>query len=288
MVRGWRLLLLIGATLAWGAGPGEASVQRSSDERGPATRLERPTEATSAAVDELLLLSGLRPQLDALAEGIRAQLQQAQGTLSSQDRAVVDRIVARHFGAEMLYARIRMEIGRHVDAPRLAQALDWYRSPLGRRITQAEVAAITAERDTIPWPSEERIELVQRLDERGGASETALDVAMVLVRSLTRAAEPVRPAHLRLTSDQLESQLARARTEALAPVRIACLQNMLFAYRGLDDAELAEYVRFVDSGAGQWYVTSMNQALVDAIGVAAELAAVEFVTLLPHLTGDLR
>ena len=288
MVRGWRLLLLIGATLAWGTGPGEASVPLGSDERGPATRLERPTEATSAAVDELLELSGLRPQLDALAAGIRAQLQLAQGRLSSQDSAMVDRIAARHFGAEMLFARMRMEIGRHVDAARLAQALDWYRSPLGRRTTRAEVAAITAERDTIPWPSEERVALVQRLDERGGASETALDVAMVLVRSLTRAAEPVRPAHLRLTSDQLESQLARARTEALAPVRIACLQNMLFAYRGLDDAELAEYVRFVDSGAGQWYVTSMNQALVDAIGVAAELVAVEFVTLLPHITGDLR
>ena len=288
MVRGWRLLLLIGATLAWGAGPGEASIPLGSDARGPATRLERPTEATSAAVDELLELSGLRPQLDALAAGIRAQLQQAQGKLSSQDSAVVERIVARHFGAEMLYARIRMETSRHVDASRLAQALDWYRSPLGRRTTRAEVAAITAERDTIPWPSEERIELVQRLDERGGASETALDVAMVLVRSLTRAAEPVRPAHLRLTSDQLESRIMRARTEALVPVRIACLQNMLFAYRGLDDAELAEYVRFVDSGAGQWYVTTMNQALVDAIGVAAELAAVELVALLPHLTGDLR
>lgn len=63
---------------------------------------------------------------------------------------------------------------------------------------------------------------------------------------------------------------------------------MLFAYRDLDDAELGEYVRFMESAAGQWYATTMNGALVSAVGVAAELAAVELVTLLPQLSGGLR
>jgi hypothetical protein len=253
-----------------------------------AARVERPSETTTAAVDELLELAGLRAQLGALAAGIRAQLQAARGRLSPEDLATVDRIAARHFDAETLYARIRLELGRHVNAAGLAQALEWYRSPLGRRITRAEVAALTAERDTIPWPSENRVALVQELDERGGAAETALDVAIALARGLARAAEPVRPAHLRLSPEHLEAQLAQARTETLAPTRIACLQNMLFSYRDLPDAELAEYVRFVESRAGQWYVTTMHQALVDAAGVAAELTASELVTLLPPLTGDLR
>jgi hypothetical protein len=288
MVRGWTLSILFGATLAVGTWPADAAVPREAVERGPAPRLERPSETTTAAVDELLELSGLRAQLDALAAGIRVQLQAASGRLSAQDLALVDRIAARHFDAGMLHARIRLELGRHVDAARLTQALEWYRSPLGRRITRAEVAAIGAERDTIPWPSENRIALVQELDERTGAAETALDVAMALARSLARAAAPVRPVHLRLSPEQFEARLAQARTEALAPTRIACLQNMLFSYRGLTDAELAEYVRFVDSRAGQWYVTTLNQALIDAASMAAEFAAGELVTLLPNLSGDLR
>lgn len=284
MVRGWTLSLLCGATLVWGAGPTDAAVPRGIQGRGPAPRLERPSEATSAAVDELLERSGLRVQLGALADGIRSQLQALPAGLTARDRAEVDRISARYFDAEVLYARIRLDLGRGVDAAGLDAALAWYRSPLGRRITRAEVLAVSAAHGAVPWPSEERLTLVQRLDDRGGASETALDVAMALARSLARAAESVRPPRLRLTSGQLEARLALARVHGLAPLRIAALQQMLFAYRGLSDAELGEYVRFVESAGGQWYVEAMNRALVDAVSGAAELAAVEIVTLVPHLT----
>ncbi len=286
MVRGWRLLLLVGTTLARGAGRGEAALPPSHEEPGPAARLERPSQSTTVTADELLELSGLRAQLVALEVGIRAQLLTARPGLSPEDRAVIERIVARHFDAGVLYTRIRLAFTRDLMASDLNRALAWFRSPLGRRITRSEVDAINAPREAPPWPSERRIELVQRLDERGGASETMLEVAVNLVRSLDRAAAPFRPAHLHLTAEQLESRLARTRTEVLAPIRMTCIQNMLFAYRGLDDAELARYLVFVESLAGQWYVTRMNAALIDAVGASADLAAVELVTLVPHLTGD--
>lgn len=284
MVRGWTLSLLCGATLVWGAGSTDAAVLRGAVERGPAPRLERPSNTTGAAVDELLELSGLRAQLGALALGIRAELQELRPGLDARDRVGMDRIAARHFDPGMLYARVRLELGRRVDRAKLGAALAWYRSPLGRRITRHEVAAISAERGATPPPSDERLALVQRLDERGGASETTLDVAMTLVRSLARSSAPRRPARLRLTSDQVEERIRLARIEGLTPIRIACLQHMLFAYRELTDVELAGYVRFVESPAGQWYVEAMNRALVDAAGVAAELATVELVTLVPDLS----
>jgi hypothetical protein len=285
MVRGWwTLSLLFGATLVWGACPTEADVPRGAEERGPALRLEGPSEATSAAVDELLELFRLRTRLEALAGNIRAQLTEVHEGLDAHDRAVVDRITARHFDAGILFSRIRLALGRNVDPLRLDAALAWYRSPLGRRITRHEIAAISAERAVVPSPSDERITLVQQLDERGGASETALDIAMALLRSVVRAAEPLRPAHLRLTPDQLEAQLTLARIQGLTPIRIACLQQMLLAYGELADVELAEYLRFVESPAGQWYAAAMNQAVVDATSVAAALAAVELVTLVPRLS----
>ncbi|MBI2158844.1 MAG: hypothetical protein HYU25_00345 [Candidatus Rokubacteria bacterium] len=241
-------------------------------------------------MDELLDLSGLRVQLAAISARIRVQFLSARGGLSAQDPAVIDRIAARHFSAEVLYARMRLELELRPDAGRLEGALAWYRSPLGRRITRAEMAAIASdgEEASVAFPSDLRIEVIQRIDASGGAAETAVDVTLAIVRSLTRALEPFRPAHLRQTPDQLEAQIARVRTGALAPIRIACLQNMLFAYRDLDDAELVEYARFLESAAGQWYAATMNGALVSAVGVAAELAAVELVTLLPQISGGLR
>src|SRR3990170_7216809 len=71
----------------------------------PAARVERPSATTTAAVDELLDLSGLKVQLAAISAGIRVQFLGTRGGLSAQDLAVIDRIAARHFRAEMLYAR---------------------------------------------------------------------------------------------------------------------------------------------------------------------------------------
>src|SRR5260370_18871825 len=170
MVRGWTLSLLCGATLVWGAGSTGAAVLRSAVERGPAPRLERPSNTTGAAVDELLDLSGLRAQLGALALGIRAELQELRAGIDARDRVEMDRIAARHFDPEMLYTRVRLELGRRVDRAKLGAALAWYRSPLGRRITRHEVAAISAERGGAPLPSDERPRLRQRPDQRPGAS----------------------------------------------------------------------------------------------------------------------
>ena len=288
MIRGWTLLVALGAALVSSAGPAAAALPPVAGGPIP-TDQERPSTVTTAAVDELLELSGLQVQLEAVSAGIRAQFRGREGRLSAQDRATIDRIAARHFGPEVLYARIRLELGRSLEAATLEEALAWYRSPLGRRITRVELAALIpgAERE-MSLPSDERIALVQRLDESGGASETTLDLAMALVRSLVRAADPFRPEPTRVGSAALESLIARTRTEALAPIKMACLLNMLFAYDELHDAELAEYVRFVESRAGRWYMTTMNNALVSAVSMAAELAAVELVTLVPQLSGDLR
>lgn len=284
MVRGRTLFLLLGATLVWGAGPSEAVAPRGVMERGPVPRLERPSQTTSAAVDELLELSPLRAQLEALVEGVRAQLWEAHGELDTHDRAVVDRVAARHFDNGILFARVRLALGRNVDPARLDATLAWYRSPLGRRITRREIAVFPAGRGLLVSPSDERVALVQQLDERRGVSETVLDVAMALMRSLARVAEPLRPTHLRHTPDQLESQLMLARIQGFTPIRIACLQEMLLAYAELTDAELAAYLEFLESPAGQWYTGAMNEALVDAASVAAGLAAVELVTLVPRLS----
>src|SRR5436189_252262 len=93
----------------------EAVAPRGLVERGPAPRLVRPSQTTTADVDELLDLSPLRAQLEALAGGIPAQLREAHGELDAHDRGVVDRVAARHFDSGILFARVRLALGRNVD-----------------------------------------------------------------------------------------------------------------------------------------------------------------------------
>ena len=294
MAREWTILAALSTVLVCSGTPATASVANGSDSRamtasGPLSVAERN------GLDELLERSGLRVQLQSLSAGVRIQFLRGQGRISSQDRATIDRIASTNFDADAIYSRIKVEFERNLDAGKLADALAWYRSPLGKRITGLELMALAFENG---WDSavsierkqasQHRIALVERLDASGGASETTVDVTLSIVRSLTRAFQPVLPAAARVSNVQLDDQIARARSRTLEQIRGACLVSMLLAYRSLTDQELSEYVQFVESEAGQWYMSLMNSALLAAVDVAATTTARDLATAVPQVVGDHR
>jgi hypothetical protein len=292
MVRELTVLAVLGATFIASGGPAAGAVSRAPDARAGAARQDRPSEAEQVALDHLLERSGLRVQLESLSAGVRVQFLRG-GRLNGQDRLTIDRIVSERFAADALYARIRLEFERRVDGAKLAKALEWYDSPLGRRITGLELAALVSNgepdadldaKGTSLW----RVALLERLDAGGAASETTVDITMAIVRSLTRAFQPVLPAVARLSSSQLEAEFTQIRTRALEQIRRACMVTMLFAYRELSDGELDQYVQFVESEAGQWHMSAMNSTLLTAIDAAAEATAAQLVTAVPELVGDPR
>ncbi len=295
MAREWTILAAIGTVLIFSGSPATASVSNSGSDARAVTAAGPVSGAERSGLDELLERSGLRVQLEGLAAGVRVQFLRGQGRISNQDRATIDRIASTNFDADAIYSRIKLEFERNLDAEKLAGALAWYRSPLGKRITALELMALAFEKG---WDSAvsierkqaslQRIALVERLDASGGASETTVDVTLSIVRSLTRAFQPVLPASARVSNAQLEDQIATARSRTLEQIRGACLVSMLLAYRSLTDQELAEYVKFVESEAGQWYMSVMNSALLVAIDVAAAATASDLATAVPQVVGDHR
>jgi len=289
MIR-WRAVpaVLGTAFLVWVA-PAAEAVSRPDDSRA-ATSSDRQSEIDGSALDTLLERSGLKVQLESLAAGVRVQFLLGRARLSGEDRLTIDRIVSRRFSSAALYARIRLEFEPNLESGKLAKALEWYDSPLGKRITGLELASLMLE---IPdfekdRPSKRRLDLIRRLDAGGGASDTTVDVTMAIVRNLTRAFQPALPAVARLSPGQLEHELTQVRNLTLERIRRACLLNMLTAYRDLTDQELEQYVRFVESESGQWYMSMMNGTLLIAVDAAAEATATELAAAVPQLVGDLR
>ena len=289
MVRQFVVLAVLGAAFVASAAP---AVSRPDDSRA-ATGSERQSEADARALDTLLERSGLKVQLESLSAGVRVQFLLGQGRLSGEDRLIIDRIVSQRFSAGALYARMRLEFEKNLESVKLAKALEWYDSPLGKRITGLELASLIpdggqgldSENDR---PSERRLDLIRRLDAGGGASDTTVDVTMSIVGSLTRAFQPALPAVARLSRGQLDHELTRVRNQTLERIRRACLLNMLSAYRDLTDGELEQYVRFVESEGGQWYMSVMNGTLLIAVDAAAEATAAELAAVVPQLARDLR
>jgi hypothetical protein len=292
MTRGPVIAVVVGAMLA---SSGVAAAATGERDRGARVVSQPDRQAEARALDELLQRSGLQVQLESLTAGIRAQFVRAHRKQSRQDRVTIDQIVVRHFAAETLYAAITLEFQKNLEPERLAKALAWYDSPLGMRVTGQELAALVAggapeavadlERNR---PSPRRLDLIERLDAAGGASETTVDVTVAIVRSLTVAFQPGLPSVARLTREQLDSQISRARNRTLEDMRRVCLVSMLLAYRALSDDELDRYVQFVESEGGQWYMSVMNNALLTAVDAAADATASELATAVPQLVGDLR
>jgi hypothetical protein len=290
MVR--QLVVLAVLVIVFVASAAHAAVSRA-DGSPAVTSSDRQSETDVRALNTLLEHSGLRVQLESLSAGVRVQFLLGRGRLSGEDRLTIDRIVSERFSAAALYARIRLEFEKNLESAKLARALEWYGSPLGKRITSLELASLVPDGGRIPdfendRPSERRLELVRRLDAGGGASETTVDVTMAVVRNLTRAFQPALPAVARLSRGQLEHELTRVRNQTLERIRRACLLNMLSAYRDLTDDELEQYVRFVESAGGQWYMSVMNGTLLIAVDAAAEATATELAAAVPQLARDLR
>ena len=290
MARGLAIAAVVAAMLATSAVAEAATVDRERGARGAGDH-----RAEAQALDDLLERSGLRVQLENLTAGVRAQFVRAHRRQSGQDQLTINRIVAEHFAADGLYTKIRLEFLKSLEPARLEQALAWYDSPLGRRIIGQELAALVAAGgpDAIAdleknRPSSRRLKLIERLDTGGGASETTVDVTVTIVRSLTLAFQPGLPAVAKLSRGELDKHIARARNRTLEDMKRLCRVTMLLAYRDLTDDELEQYVRFVESDAGQWYMSVMNSALLAAVSVAADATAAELATAVPQLVGDLR
>jgi len=54
---------------------------------------------------------------------------------AAKDRLTIDRIVSRRFSSAASTRRIRLEFEPNLESGKLAKALEWYDSPLGKRIT---------------------------------------------------------------------------------------------------------------------------------------------------------
>lgn len=288
----WKVAWLVWALVLSQVVAALAAVSGPPDARD-AARSDAATTAERRALDRLLQGSGLKAQLESMSGSVRSQFIQSART--DQDRITIARIVAARFDAEALYARIGLELSQNLDTANLANALAWYDSLAGGRVTAIELAALrpdvghqpSLDRETYR-PSPGRVALVERLDAGLGGSETTVDVTVAVVRSLVRVFQPALPGLSQLSRDQLDDQLAVARNRTLKALRPAYVASMLAVYRDLSDAELAEYVRFVESEAGRWYMGQTNSALLRAIDVAARAAAAELATALPPLAAELR
>lgn len=251
----------------------------------------QPRQAPHPVADELLSLSGLKRQTQGMATHVRTNLVQSLGQLAPGDQAAVERVTSKGFHHETLYALIKEEFSRRIDEARIKDVLAWYRSPLGRRLTELEVAFSGGDREheltefaarlRVAKPDPRRVALVQRLDGASGATEMSVELIVAVAQAIMRVADPLVAADRRLKPGQLESHARQIRLQTQEPLRQTNTLVLLHLYRDVDDQDIARYIQFYESEAGSWLSPAVRKAVITAVAGAVERTAAELVRLVP-------
>lgn len=250
-----------------------------------AAHAQAPKNDANAAVREIVRLSGAERQLQTIASQARTQLRERHAGLPENTRIRIDTAIGAAFAPKTLHHILVQGVEVRFDQERAAVALRWLRSPQGRRASRLdeaaagpemaqELSAYVARLRTTP-PAPQRLRLTQRLEAATGAVAFTVELVTGMFTAMAGALDPVLPANARLKPGELDSIVADMRRQLEPTIREAILVTLLFTYRSLGEAELAEVVRFYESDAGQWYTTATGQALLDVMSAAASRLAVE-------------
>lgn len=238
-------------------------------------------ESGASVPDDFMSLSGLDHHIQQLPRSYMALIDVILTGIEKQGKVVsrpIKLVVRQSFLAALEPHVLQQEVRRRLDnalsSGLVAQAGDWLRSDLGRKITALEKEASSPEASVqqaafllqlkMEAPSAERMRLVRRLAEVNGSGDHAVEVwetiTVTLVQVMAAAGGDNPPGG----TEAIRQKLSTLRPNMKALFQQAALLEMLFAYRALRDAELNEYAAFLESETGRQTFTIVNSALKEA------------------------
>jgi Domain of unknown function (DUF4124)/Uncharacterized protein conserved in bacteria (DUF2059) len=266
------------------APPSETPASSPSASIGP----RRPVHPSAS---ELLEFSGLKEHMKVAAVQARQNVHQSLGHLEPRDLESVEAVTAQTLDPDRIFEVIVDEFSQTMDEAKIAEVRSWYRSPLGRKLTELEVRASAEDRERqlaafmAEWkvkpPAPERVALIQRLDAAGGATELSVDVVVGISQAIARVADPHLPPERRLRPGQLDAQARQIRLYTLEAFRQGNTVAMLYLYRDVADEDLARFVQFLETEAGAWYGNALRRSIVQGLAAAVERTATNLVRIVP-------
>jgi hypothetical protein len=203
-----------------------------------------PTSYASASeksLDELIVLSGLRGQIE-------------------QSEILV-----------MVKGALAIELS----SADVEQLLSWYASDLGRQITQAEANSSTADADSKILALEsqlltntERLDFAQRFDQLLGATDMNIELqkhsSVAIFSAMMTATHPQQVIDISPFLDQIETLSEQSRPVIEKDILLA----FIYAYQDIETKELIRYENFLNEVKSKEF----NRIVVKSLSAAIELS----------------
>jgi len=219
--------------------------------RGRTARVEKNAMVSTRnadIADELIVASGHRRDLvDIFGRSGRGDLEQ---------------LFADTFSPERAEKTLKSCLVRKLSNWELAKVLEWYRSPVGEKIVEAdsvwdfnrvEKAASYVAMDSVPG-FKERMNLVGQIDMNTGDSELQTKLTQGLLRKMMKDIPENFP-NAKIIKERIKKEIP-----TLEMTRSQNLQNLAYNYRFLSLHDLRDYLRFLRSATGKKYTASVHAA----------------------------
>ncbi|SDW65990.1 DUF2059 domain-containing protein [Marinobacter mobilis] len=233
----------------------------------------------SDAINELMDKSGLTEQVASIPLSMKQGMSMAQG----QSQAIPDpvfqamlRSADGAFVAEDILQSLREALVASLTPTQVDELLDWYNSPLGIEITEAEKAATggDAQQEMMAQAKkllgdQQRVKFASRLDKLFGATDMVMDLqqytSMAVFSAIMMTQQPGIAVDLSAFGEQISQQIEASRPM----VEQGILLSLLHSYQGIEMDKLNAYENFLqEPGTRQFngvVMGSLNRSLEQGI-----------------------
>ena len=240
--------------------------------------------AQTALIEELYVKSGLEKQVKQIPNSVEQGFDEAvfkDENLRRLPRSVVSGIrslITEAFAPELLKTEIIREMEAGMEDEHVRRVLEWLNSGLGRKRTAVEEAAsrpdslsqtqlMAAQIRTSPLPPD-RLNLLRRLDQAMGATETFVSLALNTQIAVASAIVASLPPEQQQPLSELKTQIERTRPQLESAINAYVLASFLYTYQTLSNPEIRAYINFASSRTGKVYheatVAGFTHAMISA------------------------
>ncbi|RKR77768.1 DUF2059 domain-containing protein [Marinobacter nauticus] len=211
-----------------------------------------------------------------LSQGIREGLKQ-RGQVPPMVADTVGYVVSSSFSADKIEQQIITDLQAQLTDEQLQAVSEWYRTPVARKISSAEIAASAPE----AWPQIQasapelnrkykgtpKAEMFDRFDRAARATERAVDTTIAVQLGLATAMSALSSESMHY--EQLERRIENQRGMLRGVVGQQVYDSYLYTYDKMSAQELALYLEFLESPAGKQFsqvvTSSIQQAIMEPV-----------------------
>jgi hypothetical protein len=233
---------------------------------------DQPRVLTGDLLADVLNICGVREQLRASLSGYEKQTREISMS-DFPDRPTTPEYEKVFFEAttpDRVVPIVEQYIASHTNTETLTNLVNWCNSPLGRKVTTAEIQASGPDRAAkinqyrsvmkINPPSNRRLELLRSMQFDARTVEYSIKGITAFMKGIRSVAVvfanklPPLPANY---ETQLQARLTPALTEA-------GMLSALYTYRSITDDELFAYSKFIKSTSFGAFNTAANEGMITA------------------------